>query len=88
MLESITEQMDSSNNYKLYRAKLRTCTPPALPYLGVYLTSLVFIDEGNKDNLRNMINFYKRRQLYVILRLLCVLSVADTRFSARWSSFR
>ena len=47
-------------------AKERCCCqirPPALPYLGLFLTDMAFIDQGNSDLLpgTELINFYKRR---------------------------
>ncbi|KAK9450823.1 ras guanine nucleotide exchange factor domain-containing protein [Limtongia smithiae] len=36
-------------NYAVYRTLLRNQSPPCIPYLGVYLTDLTFIDEGNPD---------------------------------------
>ena len=36
-------------NRKAYRHALLSATPPCIPYLGVYLTDLTFIEDGNKD---------------------------------------
>ena len=36
--------------------------------LGMYLTDLIFIDQGNKDNLNSLINFYKRRLISETIR--------------------
>lgn len=36
--------------------------------LGVYLTDLVFIDEGNPNNLQHLIYFAKRKQIANVIR--------------------
>ena len=59
--------MTHEGNYKDYRRTLRTCDPPAVPYLGIYLTDLTFIEEGNSDMDGNLINFDKRYKIAAIL---------------------
>lgn len=63
--------MSSSNNYKEYIAALHSVHPPCIPYLGVYLTHLTFIEDGMKNTLNNqddLINFEKRRKISVVIR--------------------
>ena len=38
---------DHSRNFSLYRSKIRESIAPCLPFLGLYLTDLTFLDEGN-----------------------------------------
>ncbi|PVU91076.1 hypothetical protein BB559_004289 [Furculomyces boomerangus] len=40
---------DPSKNYAQYRSVLRKSSPPLLPFLGLYLTDLTFICDGNPD---------------------------------------
>ena len=42
---------------------------PALPFLGVYLTDLTFLELGNPDNMpdSNYIYFEKRRKVYQLV---------------------
>ncbi|KAF9358379.1 hypothetical protein BGX26_001904 [Mortierella sp. AD094] len=60
MLQQVTS---SAKNWAEYRAELHSVNPPCVPFVGVYLTDLVMIQDGNPDFLRrtdNHINFYKR----------------------------
>jgi son of sevenless-like protein len=34
---------------------------------GIYLTDLTFIEDGNKDMLGSLINFFKRRLIYEVI---------------------
>lgn len=64
-LEALREVMNPSRNYSNYRVAISQASPPITPFVGTYLTDLVFIDEGNPDFLReepSFINFAKRQQ--------------------------
>jgi len=67
ILDKLNTKMNPQQNYPIYRKQLRECKRPCLPYLGVYLTDLIFIEEGNKDTKDGLINFKKRRQLYSVI---------------------
>jgi son of sevenless-like protein len=41
--------MDSTKNFGKYKEMLKTINPPCVPFLGFYLSALVFIEDGNKD---------------------------------------
>eukprot|EP00300_Choanocystis_sp_HF-7_P039875 c6222_g1_i1.p1 GENE.c6222_g1_i1~~c6222_g1_i1.p1 ORF type:complete len:815 (+),score=182.58 c6222_g1_i1:28-2445(+) len=57
---AIEATLSPDKNYKAYREHLKTADPPCVPYLGVYLSDLTFMEEGNKDFLPNgHINFFK-----------------------------
>merc|ERR1739848_700810 len=61
-VDNLKTLMDGRNNFKLYREALVHTEPPILPYLGLYLKDLTFIDDGNPDNLLNGdVNMSKNR---------------------------
>lgn len=64
LYNQLEELMSGMQNYRNYRIKLEKQMPPVLPYLGVFLRDLLFIEEGNRDVLENgMINFDKMRMV-------------------------
>ncbi|KAF5345546.1 hypothetical protein D9758_012020 [Tetrapyrgos nigripes] len=55
--------LDSDRNFKKYRSMLAAVIPPCVPFIGVFLSTLQFNEDGNKDNLPgNLINFKKRQK--------------------------
>mmetsp|Transcript_28104 Transcript_28104/g.39669 ORF Transcript_28104/g.39669 Transcript_28104/m.39669 type:complete len:1034 (+) Transcript_28104:92-3193(+) len=48
-MEDMTKLMDGEGNFAGYRETLKQSQPPILPYLGLVLTDLVFLDDGNPD---------------------------------------
>ncbi|KAJ3443586.1 guanine nucleotide exchange factor [Anaeramoeba flamelloides] len=69
----ISDLLSRNCNFQNIRKVLDTVVPPVLPYLGLYLSDLVFIDEANTDYLMSkngrtkLINFEKHRQTSTIL---------------------
>ncbi|KAL5965178.1 Ras-specific guanine nucleotide-releasing factor 1, partial [Taenia solium] len=54
--------------FKNMRERLHRCDPPCIPYLGMYLTDLSFIEEGALDITEHgLINFCKMRMLAHVL---------------------
>lgn len=60
-LGNILDLMTSENNFNNYRTVLREFPSPCIPFLGVFLTDLTFIEEGNSNFQGNLINFFKRQ---------------------------
>lgn len=55
--------IDSNKNFTRYRQLMATVTPPCVPFIGVFLSTLQFIQDGNPDALPGgLINFRKRQR--------------------------
>lgn len=67
VLESLQALMSSTKSYKNYRTALQRASPPSVPYTGIWLTDLVFIDDGNPNTISGLINFRKREMTYKII---------------------
>ncbi|TGJ78742.1 hypothetical protein E0Z10_g10020 [Xylaria hypoxylon] len=70
VLESMRRLMASTKNFAEYREALHTTNPPCIPFFGVYLTDLTFIEDGIPSILKktNMINFAKRAKTAEVIR--------------------
>ncbi|KAF9931619.1 hypothetical protein BGZ65_004799, partial [Modicella reniformis] len=68
-LQAVTS---SAKNWGDYRQELHSANPPCVPFVGVYLTDLVMIEDGNPDYLKGTteqhINFYKRVSTAEVIR--------------------
>lgn len=76
MFENLSLLMNSNageGNFHLYRNALRKIIPPLVPYLGVYLTDLIFLNDGNKDfadEAKKMVNFHKMAKISRVVRTI------------------
>jgi len=71
--EKIEESMQPNHSWRTYREMLHACTTAAVPYLGMFLTDLTFIEDGNPDTYTTpsgtkLINFKKREMVYKVLQ--------------------
>lgn len=62
-LAELNDLVSQVGNYAKLRNAIHSCTPPLVPYLGMYLTDLTFIDENRDLTEAGLINFSKRRQI-------------------------
>ncbi|KAG7878067.1 hypothetical protein KL937_004215 [Ogataea polymorpha] len=68
--EKMDQLMSIGKNYSEYRSILKFVNEdpePCLPFLGMYLSDLRFLTDGNSDylhNNRNLVNFGKRLSIY------------------------
>ncbi|KDQ62483.1 hypothetical protein JAAARDRAFT_54421 [Jaapia argillacea MUCL 33604] len=74
-LESLRKLADHARNYHEYRSRLRNTPPPAVPFLGLYLTDVTFCREGNPSHRasplapdRKLLNFNKYHKLARIVQ--------------------
>lgn len=74
-LDAMRRLTDHAKNYGVYRETLRATAPPAVPFMGLYLTDLTFCREGNPnsrpsplDENRRLINFIKYYRLARIVQ--------------------
>ncbi|KAF9166445.1 hypothetical protein DFQ26_007832 [Actinomortierella ambigua] len=70
-LQTLQQVTSSAKNWAEYRQELHSVNPPCVPFVGVYLTDLVMIQDGNPDYLRQSnhhINFYKRVSTAEVIR--------------------
>lgn len=67
----VQEKMSTDNNSRTYRDLLHQATPPVMPYLGLYLTDITFIEDGNPDNIEStgekLVNFRKRELVFRVI---------------------
>ncbi|KAH9042207.1 ras guanine nucleotide exchange factor domain-containing protein [Lactarius pseudohatsudake] len=74
-LDGVRKLADYARNYHEYRSRLRATVPPAVPFLGLYLTDVTFCREGNTSHRtsplaadKTLINFSKYRKMARIIQ--------------------
>ncbi|KAK3939291.1 ras guanine nucleotide exchange factor A [Diplogelasinospora grovesii] len=72
MLKALQAIVDFNQNYKVLRGRLHDHVPPCLPFLGMFLTDLTFVDVGNpatksSDTGLTVINFDKHTRTAKII---------------------
>eukprot|EP01104_Vermistella_antarctica_P014558 TRINITY_DN460_c0_g3_i1.p1 TRINITY_DN460_c0_g3~~TRINITY_DN460_c0_g3_i1.p1 ORF type:complete len:1428 (+),score=393.76 TRINITY_DN460_c0_g3_i1:424-4707(+) len=70
LLNDMEKLTNMEGSYKRLRDHLAESSPPAVPYLGVYLMDLTFIEDGNPDMIGNLINFEKRKFVYRVITII------------------
>jgi len=63
--------MNPGQSFKKLRTSMEECGPTALPYIGMYLSDLTFLEDGNPDEIvregpppERLINFSKHFMIY------------------------
>ncbi|PHH83923.1 hypothetical protein CDD83_2790 [Cordyceps sp. RAO-2017] len=70
VLETMRRLMASTKNFGEYREALHVANPPCIPFFGVYLTDLTFIEDGIPSIIKktNLVNFAKRAKTAEVIR--------------------
>ncbi|KZV68790.1 ras GEF [Peniophora sp. CONT] len=69
MLSACEMTIDSGKNFNNYRQLLQRITPPCVPFIGVYLTTLTFIQDGAPNLISgNLVNFRKRAKAAEVIQ--------------------
>lgn len=77
-LVDLTTLMSSKGSYHKYREYLQKLKGPCIPYMGLYLQDLTFIEDGNPNKLPNtsLINFTKRKMVYEVVEKIRNFQIA------------
>eukprot|EP01105_Mastigella_eilhardi_P009761 TRINITY_DN2291_c0_g1_i1.p1 TRINITY_DN2291_c0_g1~~TRINITY_DN2291_c0_g1_i1.p1 ORF type:complete len:469 (-),score=135.23 TRINITY_DN2291_c0_g1_i1:46-1452(-) len=72
LFDKFKSLFDAQGNFQVYRDKLKLSVPPCIPYLGTFLTDIVFVCDGNPGLIpdTDLINFAKYRNLTNIIRTI------------------
>uniref|UniRef100_A0A8D3C9G4 Ras-specific guanine nucleotide-releasing factor 1 n=1 Tax=Scophthalmus maximus TaxID=52904 RepID=A0A8D3C9G4_SCOMX len=69
VIDKLQKLVSSEGRFKNLREALKNCDPPCVPYLGMYLTDLAFIEEGTPNYTEDsLVNFSKMRMISHIIR--------------------
>jgi len=68
-VKELSGLIDSSQSFRAYRSVLAQMEPPCIPYIGIALQDLAFVNENTDwlDESKTIVNFGKRWQQYQIL---------------------
>ncbi|XP_049766096.1 ras-specific guanine nucleotide-releasing factor 2-like [Schistocerca cancellata] len=68
-IEKLQNIVSSDGRFRNLRDALHRCDPPCIPYLGMYLTDLSFIEEGTPNFTEDgLLNFSKMRMIAHVIR--------------------
>uniref|UniRef100_A0A8B9Y9M4 Ras protein specific guanine nucleotide releasing factor 1 n=1 Tax=Bos mutus grunniens TaxID=30521 RepID=A0A8B9Y9M4_BOSMU len=70
LIDKLQKLVSSEGRFKNLREALKNCDPPCVPYLGMYLTDLAFIEEGTPNYTEDgLVNFSKMRMMRMVSSL-------------------
>lgn len=70
IFSDLKELTSHERSYANLRAAIQATNPPVIPYLGMYLSDLVFIEEGNPKKIGpyGLINYFKCRSISATIK--------------------
>eukprot|EP01119_Soliformovum_irregulare_P014145 TRINITY_DN3847_c0_g1_i2.p1 TRINITY_DN3847_c0_g1~~TRINITY_DN3847_c0_g1_i2.p1 ORF type:complete len:691 (-),score=233.60 TRINITY_DN3847_c0_g1_i2:34-2106(-) len=66
--DELVELVSDDGTYSKMRAQLSKSMLPCIPYLGMYLTFLTFLEDGNPSKVLDLINFDKWRRIAAVIK--------------------
>ena len=72
--------MSPKQSWKAYREALQAQGLPRLPYLGVHLSDLAFIGDGNASIVDGLLNFDKHLMVYKVLEQILICQQQQYEF--------
>ncbi|KYQ92217.1 RasGEF domain-containing protein [Tieghemostelium lacteum] len=79
-LEELEQIMSTSAGLKNYRPVLAESQPPCIPFIGIVLSDLVFIEEGNTQLDETRINYKKLEYIYNSVATVQKYSIVPYQF--------
>ena len=76
-INDLETQLSASTNFKAYRSILDRTTPPCIPYLGMFQKDLIFMNDGNPNQIGGLINFSKRSRVFEIVLDISLCQYGD-----------
>uniref|UniRef100_H2LVV0 Ras protein specific guanine nucleotide releasing factor 1 n=1 Tax=Oryzias latipes TaxID=8090 RepID=H2LVV0_ORYLA len=83
LIDKLQKLVSSDGRFKNLREALKNCDPPCVPYLGMYLTDLAFIEEGTPNYTEdNLVNFSKMRMVRLLVtdNGYCIKKIITTQY--------
>jgi son of sevenless-like protein len=66
--ETLKKSISPDSSFAAIRSRIKNVKPPAIPYIGIYLTDLTFIEDGNPKYVNERINFVKCKCFAGVIR--------------------
>jgi hypothetical protein len=76
-----------TRSWAAYRDALSSQGPPAVPYLGVFMTDITFINDGNKDYQEDLVNWKKVILIYRVLETVKKFQIAPFQLAVEQPAF-
>lgn len=82
VFKDLEDKMKADGNYKIYRAIEYNAQPPYIPFFGLYMKDLTFMNDGNQTYLANsMVNVEKHRSIMSAIMSIRISQQSDYKFN-------